>query len=384
MMLFVGEMAVAKIRLKARWDFSLTGSFVNMNQEAYSDFNQFSEYLAVGGVQQIVEWRPWIFEIRPEMRYLNSPAYNTDQQDIAYPYLDFPDRFFELGNRLQRTKTDELYFDIETLYLKLQKKQFEMLVGRQVLSIGAIKNFPIWNKFAAFNLVNTRMQFQPGVDQLNARLQGNNWWIQGLSVLGSRAENNAYLGIVGFPLDIFEIQFLIANWWNESVAGFNWQKDLDGLLLKTEWLFVGLNEDSEEKNTQGAVSAEYAFNEFWSTTVEVIYFDKGKFVELNTLPDRPSKFFPLFGRNYLVWQLDWQVTPFWTASAVPIVNLGDGSSLFTFILRQNLSDNTDLTFQAKFPTRSDKAEFSSKAFQFSDGSYLGINETFTLQLKTFF
>jgi hypothetical protein len=370
--------------MKARWDFALTGINTVLNQEGYSRWNELNELYGVAGVQQTLKWNVWLFEVRPELRLLASEAYQPPTTDPFYPNLSFSDRKFQLGQSLQSSTSNQTYLDLETLYLKLQLKRFEVMVGRQALNIGIIKNFPIWNKFSSFNLLNTRIPLQPGVDQINARIQGGNWWLQGLAVFGAREEQNAFLGIAGFPLDFLEFQLLYSQWWEEGIAGFNLQKELGGFLLKTEWLFVGTAPADRDQHTEGALALEYAFNESWSSTAEFIYFSVGAGTDEPVPMTAPSKYFPLRSADYLLWQLEWQVTPFWNVSTIPVINLVDSSTFFTMAVRKNISDNSDITLQLKIPVGSSQTEFSPRTFEFNNSSYLGVSQTAALQFKMYF
>ncbi len=383
-LVFVSSAYGEPVKFRARFDLALTGTRTVFNQDGFSDWNNLTEFFLLAGVQQIIQWHSVLFEIRPEIRYLNSNAFQSDKSDLAYPSISTPGRKMHLSKNIQSANTSESLIDIETIYLKIQTDRFEGMAGRQNLNLGIIKNFPIWNKFANFNLINTRVQLQPGVDQATVRIQGERWWMQGISVFSDDEKLNAYLALAGFPLEFLEFQLLGAKWWQSSVAGFNIQKDLKGILFKTEWLSIGLDSGDVDKHVQGAVAAEYAFSEDWSTTIEYIYASVGSTVpkDITLLP--PSKFFPLRSAHYLLWQLDWQVSPFWNISVIPLINLVDKSSLVSLSIRKNISDNIDLNFQYKVPTGPPETELSARAFEFRNGSYIGVNQTALVQLKMFF
>ncbi len=375
---------MAQAEFSSRADLYLFGDARYLNQDQFSEYESIAEFSGAAGVDLTYRHRNFEFVVRPEFRWINSPGVGVDPNDISYVSVLGPKRYFNLGGEIKKTSDFQLVGDLEKLSISFQTAHVEFAAGRRPLGLGVLKFLPVWNKFTVVLPNQSGPPYIYNPDNAILRYQSGAWSESLLGIAGASAEDAVALGQINYFGDWIEIQTLFGSWWENAVAGFAFTKDINGVTLRMETLWVGLNPKDPEHLTQIGAGLEYAFTEKFSATIEGLYLSNGV-DDPNKYELTPtSRFSPFRASRYALLSAEYKFLPNWRLIAGPFTNLVDGSSLILADLRWSTSDDSEMILQAKVPVGPEQTEFSAKTFTFPDGSFVGYPYLLDLSYKVYF
>jgi hypothetical protein len=380
----LGWSSLAQAGFSSRSDIFLFGDARYLNQHQFSEYESLLEFSGAAGVDITYHYRNFEFIMRPELRWINSSGVGVDPEDISYVSVLGPKRYFNLGGEIKKTSIFQAVVGFEKLSMSIQTEHLEFAVGRRPLGLGVLKFLPVWNKFTVVLPNQSGPPYLYNPDDAILRYQTGPWSGALLEIAGPRDEDAVGLGQLNYFGEWIEIQTLFGNWWQDAVAGFAFTKDISGVTLRMESLWVGLNPEDQEHFCQIGAGLEYAFTEKFSVTFENLYLQNGANDSNDYQLTPPSRFSPFRASRYGLLSLEYKFLPNWRLIAGPFANLVDGSSLVLADLRWSASDDSEMVLQTKIPMGPYLTEFSPKAFTFEDGSYVGYPYIITLLYKSYF
>lgn len=380
----LGWGSFAQAAFSARADLFLFGDVRYLNQDQFSQYEYLLEFSGAAGVDLTYRYRNFEFVVRPEIRWMNSPGVGVDPEDISYISVLGPERFLNLGGEIEKTSEFQAVAELEKLSVSLQTAHVEFAVGRRPLGLGVLKFLPVWNKFTIILPNQSGPPYIYNPDNAILRYQSGSWSSALLGVAGPTEQDSVGLAQVNYFGEWIEIQTLYGNWWENTVAGLAFTKDVNGVTLRGEALWVGLNPTDKEHLNQIGVGLEYAFTEKFSATFEGLFLSNGADHPDDYELTPQSRFSPFRASRYGLFSMEYRFLPNWRLIAGPFMNFVDGSALVLADLRWSTSDDSEMVLQTKVPLGEDLTEFSSEAFTFSDGSYVGYPYVLNLFFKVYF
>jgi hypothetical protein len=384
LLFILGTSIPASADWSAKSDLFLFGDARYLNQHQFSEYKALFEFS--GAIGSDLTYRKGIFEfaIRPEIRWINSPGVGVPPNDISYVSVEGPPRYFNLSGSVSKTSEFELVAGLEKLSFSIQTEHVEFAVGRRALGLGVLKYLPIWNKFTVVLPTQVGPPYIYNPDNVVFRYQQGAWSESLLGIGGPTPADSTKLAQLNYFGDWIEVQTLVGEWWEDAVAGLAFSKDIQGLTVRAESLWIGLNPDDPDHLYQIGGGLEYAFTEKVSAIFEGIYLSNGA----NDIDDYPltpvSRFSPFRASRYGLLTLDYKYLPNWRLMIGVLSNWVDASSLGLAELRWSTSDESELTLQAKVPFGALNTEFSPQTFTFPDGSYVGYPYIANLFYKVYF
>jgi len=353
------------------------------DNQSVSSYQNISDTYTIGGLEFAAQQDDLRFFIRPEFRSLLSPGVNLSPTDPAYVTVKSPPRALNLGSLLVLNSWEELYTDVEHLYLSWNSSNFEISVGRRPVSLGVLKYLPVWNKFTAPPLIYAGPGFIYSSDNATLRFQAGDWAFTLLEIEGATGADAARIGQVALYSSFIEIHGLAGVWWEQAVGGLAFAKDLGGMTIRGETLWVGLRNNDTDSQFQGGLGFEYAFSEKFSFISEWLYLNSGIDDQVLVFPSA-SRFRQLQGDEYNYTILNYNITSLWKMGLGPLINLTDGSTLVIGELKYSASDNLDFAAQTKIPTGKDRTELSPNSIPYPNGLYAGLPYLFSISAKWYF
>ncbi len=310
----------------------------------------------------------WTAEVRPELRYLHSPAVGLPATDPSFLTIHGPQRLFSLEKVIGNNSEYQLDSDLERGYVTYQSEKWEVTVGRRPLGIGYLYALTIWNKFstALINTPNDNLVFNP--DLANIRYQDGEWSGAAIDIEAQTESNRIHLGQATWYQPWIELQMIAGRWWDHTTVGLGFAKDWGGVNLKGESLWVQKNA-YENGDTQVALGINGAFNARYSWLIEGLYQEDGVTNKVFYLQTQPSRFQTLLGRYYTYAQIEANMTNICKVAVGPLINFIDGSQFWNLEATYSLSDNLDLRAQIRLPSGGSGDEFGHlNVGPFSDGT----------------
>ena len=338
----------------------------NLHQTGLSTVNTSLDTYILGNSQLRLTQGKLQFEVRPEIRGLVGRAANLPSGDPAFATVRSPRRLMDLRTKIDGGEGSEIYLDWERLGLAYRGEDFEVQVGRRVVSLGVLRVIPLWNKFSRPLPTAPNPQIIYASDTVSARWQKDSWALSGVGLFETTKMNDnvAWLEAIHYG-EWAELHLLASQWWGNPTFGVAAAKDVAGATIRGEVLAVAPFMDRAERQVQAGVGAEYAFDENWSAVLETLYQSKGAKSRSEYTPSLPSRFMPLRGFGYSVLTGQYKLTSLWTLSAGALTNWLDGSTYGLIKAQHSLNENTDLYLESAIPVGTKGAEFSARTFTFT-------------------
>jgi hypothetical protein len=340
--------------------------FRNLHQTGLSTVNTSLDTYLLGNTQLRLSQGNFQFELRPELRGLVGRAAGLPRNDPATATVNSPERLLNLRKKIDGGSGSEWYLDVERLGVSYRGEDFEVQLGRRVVSLGVLRVIPLWNKFSRPLPTAPNPQIIYASDTLSARWQSEKWAFSGVGVFESTKMNTnvAWVEAIHYG-EAAELHFLASQWWGSPTFGVAAAKDVAGATIRGEVLAVAPFGERPDSQVQAGVGAEYAFNEDWSAVLETLYQSKGAKRRGEYTLSLPSRFMPLRGFGYSVLTGQYKLTPFWTLSAGALTSWVDASTYGLVKAQHSLNENTDLYLETAIPIGTDGAEFSARTFTFT-------------------
>ncbi|MFN7454140.1 MAG: hypothetical protein ACK5RO_05710 [Pseudobdellovibrionaceae bacterium] len=205
----LGAAHAAAIKFNHRWEFSGNLQGTDLNQEGFSSLEQKGDFFGLIALDQSLKWDSFFFEVRPELRIVNSTAFRATPGDIAQPVLIDQSRVMDFHQQLwpskDRRETTIIISDSEKLNLRYQSEKLDALIGRNPFNPSILRLSPIWNKFSrnVFSQAYPGVQFNPDVAQI--KYTHENIWIQNANVQSDFRELSSYLLLMGWAGESIEV-----------------------------------------------------------------------------------------------------------------------------------------------------------------------------------
>lgn len=325
------------------------------------------------------------FEVRPETRFLAGQGTQVPTTDPAFVTVRSPRRFVNLDTVLVNRNKVQLVQDFERLALSFSNSTTEIYLGRKPVSIGVLKILPVWNKFTKPLPIVSGPTLIFSSDGAGFRTQYDNILVRTLYLPGANTSDTVTLGEATLQFPGLEIHALLSEWWQQTTAGLAFAKDISGVSVRDEALFVGLSQSDSDRQIQNGFGAEYAFTDKLSALGELWYLGKGatSSAQYNAYPVRQtsSPFRPLPANLYSAFQATYNLTSLWTVSLGDFLNLVDLSQYGLLKLIYSVSDNAVLEVDGMLPFGSDGSEFSQKSLTLPTGAYYGAPAQLAASLK---
>lgn len=383
-LLSLGKVLPAQADFSVNGDIFLFGDGRYLNQNQFSKYQSLEEFSGAAGVDFVYRHGIYEFDVRPEIRMISSPGVGVPSDDISYVSVAGPARFFNLGGIISQSSDSQVAADLEKLSFSIQTAHVEFAVGRRALGLGILKYLPIWNKFTVILPTQVGPPYIYNPDNIIFRYQDGAWSEALLGIGGDSAQTSVGLAQLNYFGDWIEVQTLFGSWWQNTVAGIALSKDINGLTLREESLFVGLNPQDNTHLAQIGAGMEYAFTEKLSAIFEGLYLSDGANNANDYGITPPSQFSPFRASRYGLLSLEYKYLPNWKLMVGPFMNFVDGSCLGLAELHWSTSDNSELTMQAKIPMGPSGTEFSAQTFDFGNGVFIGYPYIANLFYKVFF
>lgn len=373
------------LSLETRTELLLWGQGRHLHQSGFSEYVTIWELSGQAGQDFWLRSGGFQLEIRPELRVLASPGVGVDPEtDPAFISIQPRGRRMRLDSELQKSDNQTATLDFEKLNVSYQNDWLELALGRRALSFGVLRFLPVWNKFTVPLPTNAGTPYVYNPDQALLRLQRGEWSFGGFLIEGEKDADEVTLAQVSWFSPWIELQVLGGRWWEHQVAGFAFAKDVRGMTLRSEWLFIGLNDVDVEHQTQGGLGVEYAFDDRWSVLAEGLYLDHGTETKEDLVTHPSSRFTPFRARAYLLALAEYRINAFWNIQAGPFASLVDASALWQTRVRHSLSDHMDFSLNVSWPIGDDGSELGPRFLVLADDVYVGSPGTASAQLQIAF
>lgn len=375
----------SELDIESRTEAQTSTVYRRLNQKGFSTQSTSVDAYLVGGSQWRARYRGLQFEVKPELRGVLGQGAGLTTSDPGRASLRSPDRYLDLQSVFQSDREGEWILDWERLNASYSTESMEVYAGRRVVGLGVLKVFPVWNKFSRALPTATIPALLPSNDTAGIRYQKGKWALWAGGIAGKTGADEVIWGEVVWFSEWLELHVLGSWWWRSSVTGLAATKDLGGATLRAEWLGIGLfSQDDRTHAHQVGIGVEYALTDSLSGIVEGFTQTDGKKSKSDYKLSTASRFQALRAYGYAALQLQYKLTPIWTATGGTFLNAVDLSQYITLKIAHSLNDSTDLTFDLGMPLSHGREEFSSRTFSYPLGSELGVPAQFALGLKTTF
>jgi hypothetical protein len=372
--------------LGSKGELLMYGGHRLMRQAGFSEYDTLTESFTIFAPTAQAARGPWSAELRPELRWIESPAVGLLPQDISVVSARGPERWLDLRAELGRGSRRELFVELERAYFAYAGEELEASLGRRPFSPGVLRLFPVWNKFTRPLPTVQGPLLIYGQDHALVQAQRGPWQGRAAFLKGATPSLDV-LWVEGVRyLESAELRALYAWWWEKRVFGAAAAFDRWETTFRFEGLLIGpdLAAGDPDRQTQLGLGVERGFGERLTLIVEGLWLSGGA-ADRSDYPLLPlSQFAPLRARAYATAQLGWQLTPFLNLRGGALVNLVDGSLLAQARAAYSLSEGLELEAEARVPLGTDGAEFSDRAFIFPDGLFVGVPSQFSVALRAFF
>lgn len=370
-------------------ELNLSGEYREFPQTGLGPYTSAWEAIFKGNYQTRITNPFFRLEITPELRGFQSKVLRLPSTGVGYSTVKGPERLLSLAANIYEKNESQWVLDIERLNYVSFFGALELQLGRKPVGVGTLKVLPIWNKFSR-PLPNTAgPNFIFGQDSAILRTQRGNYSFQAIDIEGKNAKEVdavRWLEAILYDPNI-EFHLMASRWWGNNSLGFALAKDLAGATIRGEALWIGFDKADGNREAQAGLGAEYAINESWTLLAEGIFYEMGASSSQKYAIAQNSRYRSLRAKAYSYLQATWQISSFWSLNASSMVNLVDGSFYPMLKLTNSLSDNWELSFDARAPLGSDGQEFSRKTFQYPKlpaGTSIGAPSQFSVQLSTSF
>ena len=365
-------------------DITATGIFLNVNDAGFSELStSWNGFFQVGDRLRVRQ-SGFQFEVMPEIRSLVGQSADLPPSDSAFISIEAPPRLVNTEISLGSGPDREALLDFERLNLSYSTDNLEMYVGRKPISIGVLRIFPVWNKFSRPLPGLSNLSLIYGSDGAGARVQLGQVTLNAFSVLGPDPTQSMYAFEPIYYGDIAEIHLLFSQWFQQTTVGMAIARNVGGATLRLEWLDIGISPSDSDRQNQVGVGIEDAFTSNFSALAEGLYQSNGAtdVSQYQLLPTSPFNQLRAIGYSYV--QGAYSINSYWRVLGGALTNLVDFGSILIARTTYALTDNIDLQAEDDVPAARDNAEFSSHAFYFSDGSYIGVNTQVTAGIHLVF
>jgi len=302
------------------------------------------------------QWRgsheEFSFEARPEIRAVASDTALTGWARAA---VQAPPRPLNLQWNLGSDPRNEAVLSFERLVFNYQSPSTEISIGRKPVGLGVLSVFPVWNKFSRPMITAFGPLTVYGQDRALARYQSGAWAMQAMAIEGNDPEATARFAEGTYYGENLEAHVLAGSVFDHGAAGFAVTGDVAGMSWRLEEIsFSG-------RGVQAGLGAERAFNAQWSGLVEFLYLEEGasdKNVYL-ALPEAKN-IRPLNARGYGFARVEYKPWDLWVFQLGYLANFVDSSGLVNGKVVYSLSNESELSLEARHPLGGEGAELSTK------------------------
>jgi hypothetical protein len=177
---------------------------------------------------------------------------------------------------------------------------------------------------------------------------------------------------------------MASRWWESTVVGLAFAKDIGGATLRGEGLAIGLDKKGRGQEYQAGIGAEYALNEMWTLLAETLYQSQGAGSRSDYSVVIPSLYRPLRAKGYVYLQAMAQLDAYWIMNLGTLTNAVDGSIYPLIKFTRSLSDHMDASLDLRGPVGAHGKEFSPETFRFPFNRMIGAPYQAQLQLTASF
>jgi hypothetical protein len=190
-----------------------------------------------------------------------------------------------------------------------------------------------------------------------------------------------------------EYDLLIANSYNNATLGIGGNRSIGGAIIRGDIVVT-----DSESGTKAEFVSNLTYSWVWGTKnvsgVLEYYFngfgqEDGQYspAELAQNPDLLQRLargqtFSL-GRHYIAGGLNIELTPLWMLTPNVFANIGDGSTLFQLVTRNNLGENMEFLGAINLPLGPDGSEYGGIPSG-TDGLFLSSNVSIFVQFGWYF
>lgn len=366
-------------------DISLAAGYREFPQRGLGPYRNAWETIFISSYQaRLYPFAALRVEATPELRGFVSRVVERGSGDPGYATVKGPTRLFDLEQEIASGNTAEWYLDAQRLNFVISAGAFEAQIGRKPIGVGTLKVLPIWNKFSR-PLPNTAgPNLIYGQDSATVRWQSGELAFLALDIEGERFLKDQavrwFESIWYHPS--LELHLMGSRWWDRTVLGLAFAKDLGGATLRGEGLAIGL--DRKEKEYQAGLGAEYAVNEMWTLLAETLYQSDGAGSTSEYTVLIASRYRPLRAKGYVYLQAAAQLDAYWVMSLAALANAVDGSFYPLFKITRSLSDHLDASLDLRGPVGANGKEFSPETFHFPFNRMIGAPSQAQVQLTASF
>lgn len=322
----------------------------------------------IGRIQYQMRWTNPYFriEVSPEIRGFQSKVLEYSPLNAGYATVASPKRLLQLEKKIADSRQTEVLFDLERLNYISYFGLLEMQIGRKPVSVGTLKVIPIWNKFSRPLPNNAGPNFVFGQDSFILRWQKDLTSFQLIDIEGNRfrqRDSVRWLEGIYYHPEI-ELHWMAAHWWKNTTTGFALAKDLWGATLRSEGLWIDLDNKQKNRELQLGLGVEYAWSEIWTLLGEAVFYERGASKKADYPLELQSPFRPLRAKAYAYLQANAKFWSFWEFNLAAMVNGVDGSFYPMVKLGRSVSDNWEIAWESRFPIGADQSEFSKTTFAY--------------------
>lgn len=349
----------------ASHEVELFYSYRNLNQNLETS-QSVSDFILFGNSNWIAEMDSFRLEARPEVRIISRGSKGISPQNPNFLQLESPERSietrFHVGEPGDQTI---LYGDWEKLNLSYTNESLEVSVGRKPFSLGVMKYLPVWNKFSRPLPGLTLIPIYFGSDGAMVKVKSGDWVVQASEHLYRFGRDQITTAQVIHYGEFANLHLMGGNWWNQTVFGLAVAKDILEGTLTSEYLNYG-------SQYQWGAGFERAMSDRITIGVETLYQSAGATSSLNYTPFLHSHF-QIFQASFYSYEfLTYQWTSLLKTGLAGLTNWIDLGTAMNLSAQYSLSDHLELGIDTLIPAFRGNAEFSNRAFTFSDGTSFGI------------
>ena len=362
--------AARAVDFEAKSDVLTYGDYRYLNQKGLSQYDSTFDGWLVAGSQLRARQDDFLLEVRPEIRGLSSRAVGLPATDPGYLTIRSPRRFFNIDYKIASNATEQWYGDFERLDASYGTRSFELYAGRKPISLGVLKVLPVWNKFTRPlpNAAGPALIFSQ--DSAGVHGQTGELSYQAFDLEGYTPADEVRLGELALYDDQIELHLMMSQWWHEAVGGLAATRDVLGMTVRAEALWIGMDPKDEDRQTQaGPAPNTRSAKSGRARRIPLPKLGASRLVEVHGRD--PVALSPAAGGGLCVRSGRVEGRGVWTLVGGAFTDLVDGSTIFVPRLSHSLSDDAELYVNAQIPTGKTGAELGPNAFAFPDGTSIG-------------
>jgi hypothetical protein len=295
--------------------------------------------------------------------YNFSPRWQQSQSDIlefnsisynSYRVSDINSSLFDNHHGFA------IYQNIDRAFAKYEAKNCDIYFGRQAIAWGSAKVINPTDIILPFRFDELDKEERTGVDAVRIRFaKGRSNELDFGIVAGKDfiANNGALFARNKFSLLDTDVSFLLINFSQNLLAGMDISRAIGGagFWLESAYTFAGYFNDyskfKENNYFRFTTGLDYNFSSKIYGFIEYHFSDAGKTNTKEYLSNFSAPAFAkgnvfLMGKQYLIPNISYQISPLLNANMSSIINLADNSYFFSPSFEYSLSQNTYISLGA--------------------------------------